>query len=307
MRFPRSVVVAVALFALVGIVAAFAFLDDGRASRSTRGPSEPSEQPVPTPTGPFRFVVLGDFGNGSQAELKVAGAIDDWTDAHPVNALVTTGDNVYESGSPTRFAEAWEGPFGWVSVEGIPVVATLGNHDVETQGGAPVMGLLDMPSRWYTRRIGPVEFIVLDANRPTDPRQLDFLRRAVATSTARWKIAVFHQPAYSCSRHGSTPEVDDLWLPLLAGDGVDLVLNGHDHAYQRFGPIDGTTYVVTGGGGAPLYHEDDCPDGTPEPEAKRVVHHFVTLVVSGSRLRIEALDSRLRSIDEVDLVETKNG
>ena len=307
MRISRSVVAAVALVTLVGVVAAFAFLDDHQAPRPQRGLVDPSEPAVATPTGPFRFVVLGDFGNGSQAELQVAGAIDDWTNAHPVNALVTTGDNVYESGAPSRFAEAWHGPFGWVSIEGIPVVASLGNHDVETQGGAPVMGLLNMPSRWYTRRIGPVEFIVLDANRVMDQGQLEFLRGALASSTARWKVAVFHQPAYSCSRHGSTPDVDDLWLPLLARDGVDLVLNGHDHAYQRFGPLDGTTYVVTGGGGAPLYHEDDCPPGTPEPEAKRVVHHFVTLVVSGSRLRIEAFDSRLRSIDEVDLAEAKQG
>jgi 3',5'-cyclic AMP phosphodiesterase CpdA len=302
MRVPRWVPVGVVLLMLAGIVAAFAFLEDD-ATRSPRGLVEPSEPPVASPTGPFRFVVLGDFGSGSEAELRIAGAIDEWSDAHPVNALVTTGDNVYESGAPAQFAEAWHGPFGWVSAEGITVVATLGNHDIETQGGAPVMGLLDMPSRWYTRRIGPVEFIVLDANRPTDPRQLEFLRNALASSTARWKVAVFHQPAYSCSRHGSTPEVDDHWLPLLARDGVDLVLNGHDHAYQRFGPIEGTTYVVTGGGGAPLYDEDDCPDGTPTPEVKRVVHHFVTLVVSDSRLRIEALDSRLRSIDEVDLAE----
>jgi hypothetical protein len=147
----------------------------------------------------------------------------------------------------------------------------------------------------------------LDANRPTDPAQLDFLRRALITSTAPWRIAVFHQPAYSCSRHGSTPEVDEQWLPLLAGDGVDVVLNGHDHAYQRFGPLDGTTYIVSGGGGAPLYHEDDCPAGTPPPEVTRVVHHFVTLVASDSRLRIEAFDSRLRPIDEVDLAEAKPG
>jgi 3',5'-cyclic AMP phosphodiesterase CpdA len=306
MKIPRPVLVGVALFSLVGVVAAFAFLEND-AARSPRGLTEPSEQPVVPSGGPFRFVVLGDFGNGSPAELKIAGAIDDWADAHPVDALVTTGDNVYESGAPSMFAEAWHGPFGWVSAEGIPVVATLGNHDVETENGGPVMGLLDMPSRWYTRRIGPVEFIVLDANRPTDPAQLDFLRHALASSTARWKIAVFHQPAYSCSRHGSTPDVDEQWLPLLAGDGVDVVLNGHDHAYQRFGPLDGTTYIVSGGGGAPLYHEDDCPDGTPAPEVKLVVHHFVTLVVSDSRLRIEAFDSRLRPIDEVKLAEAKPG
>ena len=49
--------------------------------------------------------------------------------------MVTAGDNVYGEGSPDRFGEAWKRPFGWVRTAGVPVIASLGNHDIETDGG----------------------------------------------------------------------------------------------------------------------------------------------------------------------------
>jgi 3',5'-cyclic AMP phosphodiesterase CpdA len=301
----RTRVIVASVIAVLASAGAFALF---RSDASPRRSEESREPPEPTPTppdGPYRFVALGDFGDGGPAEFKIATAIDDWTDSKPINALISTGDNVYESGAPSEFASAWTGPFGWVDDEHVPVVATLGNHDVETAGGAPVMELLGMPAHWYARRIGPVEFVVLDANRPEDPAQLQFLRETIAGSTARWTVAVFHQPVYSCSLHGSTPAIDAIWLPILRHDGVDLVLNGHDHTYERFGPLNGTTFIVTGGGGAALYDESACPHGTPEPDAHEFVHHFVTLQVSGSTMRVDALDADLHRIDHVVLDEPK--
>jgi 3',5'-cyclic AMP phosphodiesterase CpdA len=265
--------------------------------------SEETHQPS---TAPFRFVVVGDYGEGGTTEAKIASAIDRWTDRNPIDAFVSTGDNVYQSGAPEQFMGAWTVPYGWVSHENTPVIATLGNHDIETDGGHPVMDLLGMSARWYTRRIGPVEFIILDANDPTNADQLRFLNEALAESTSRWKIAVFHQPVYSCSRHGSTPTVDAAWLPLLEKNGVDLVLNGHDHTYQRFGPIEGTTYIVTGGGGAELYYETACPASTPAPDVHETVHNFVTLWVSGSTLRLETLSADGQLIDRVNLSESSS-
>jgi 3',5'-cyclic AMP phosphodiesterase CpdA len=295
-----QVAVAAALV-LCGLLATSALTECGRGPGAEAVPSPNPEPPAVQPTGPFRLVAIGDFGTGGADEGAIAAAVDRWTDRFPINALLTTGDNVYESGNPADFAAAWTGPYGWVGDEHVPVIAALGNHDIETAAGAPVMGLLGMPSAWYARRIGPAQLIVLDANDPTDPDQLAFLRQTLAASTARWEIAIFHQPAYSCSHHGSTPAVDAAWLPLLEGGGVDLVLNGHDHTYERFGPLHGTTYVVTGGGGAPLYPDHVCPPGTPAPRVDRVVHHFVTLTFSGSTLRVEALDPAFHVVDRFSL------
>lgn len=236
-----------------------------------------------------RFTVVGDFGTGGPEEREVAATMRNWEIRNPIDAFVTTGDNVYPKGKPSAFRAAWLQPFGWVDREGISLVASLGNHDIETDGGGPVMDLLSMPAPWYRSRIGPVEFFVLDANRPGDEEQLAFLREALSTSDAPWKVAVFHQPPYSCGRYTGTSDLRALWVPVLKEGGVDLVLNGHDHGYQRFAPIDDITYVVTGGGGASLYGPDPCAAGTPEPVVALRRHHFLAIEATTTRLRLSAV------------------
>ncbi|MEL6346638.1 MAG: hypothetical protein AAFV53_26230 [Myxococcota bacterium] len=76
-----------------------------------------------------------------------------------------------------------------------------------------------------------------------------------------------HQPAYSaCTRHGSNIDVREAWTPIFDRYGVDAVFAGHNHIYERSYPLNGgeavsagqgTTYIVTGGAGAPLYVESD--------------------------------------------------
>lgn len=124
-----------------------------------------------------------------------------------VDVLVTTGDNICPDGLPARAAAARTRPYGWVDRAGVDVLASLGNHDRLTRGGEPTADLLGIPAPWYHRRVGAVDVIVLDASRPTEPAQTDFLRGALAASHAPWQIVVFHEPMLSCARHGSTPEV----------------------------------------------------------------------------------------------------
>jgi calcineurin-like phosphoesterase family protein len=233
---------------------------------------------VPVACSPNRqpsigFVVIGDFGTGSTAEQAVSSAIRSWVHQRAFDALVTVGDNIYPNGSPSEFNSDWERPYGWVEGSHVPVVASLGNHDIHTDGGRPVMDLFGMPNRWYRRQVGPVDFFVLDANDLTADGQMQWLSSALRSSTAAWQVLVFHQPAYSCGKYASKPGVQRHLLPAIQGAGVDLVLNGHDHNYQRFGPINGTTYVVSGGGGASLNPVGDCPEGTPAPVASNDNEH----------------------------------
>jgi hypothetical protein len=101
---------------------------------------------------------------------------------------------------------------------------------------------------------------------------------------------VFHQPAYSCGKHESTPEVQEELLPVIEGRGVDLVVNAHDHNYQRFPSIRGVTYVVSGGGAAPLYEVEDCPAGTPDPVAwNDDVHQFLYLSATPAQIKGQAV------------------
>ena len=206
------------------------------------------------------------------------------------DALITTGDNVYPEGDPSYFEAAWRNPYGWVEGTDLSIVASLGNHDVEEDRGESVMQLLGMPGPWYRRSIEHADLFVVDANRPTDPVQLRWLQRSLERSQAPWKIVVFHQPAYSCAYHDGTPEVVNSLVPILEQEDVDLVLNGHDHDYQRFGPSHGITYVVTGGGGAPLYSLDACPEGAPpRVRGNDDEHHFVSIEGSRTTLRVSAV------------------
>ena len=231
-----------------------------------------------SPTGPLRrttdpgrtteFVVIGDFGTGDAPQYAVAAAIRAWAEDRPVDLLVTTGDNIYERGHPERFDGLWRRPYGWLRPAGIDVVGSLGNHDVRTDAGRPVMRLLGMPGPWYAHRAGPVELFVLDGNRPQDADQLEFLREALERSDATWQVVVIHHPPYSCSaEHGSAADVQAL-IPAMAEGGVDVVLSGHDHLYQRFGPIRGITFVVSGGAGGPWMRRPRVPRAPlPRPRA----------------------------------------
>jgi len=93
----------------------------------------------------------------------------------------------------------------------------------------------------YERRVGPVDVFVLDSNDLEEEGQMEWLSTALASSSAPWQVLVFHHPVYSCGKHGSTPRVQRELLPIVASQGVDLVVNGHDHDYQRFPPVNGTT------------------------------------------------------------------
>ncbi len=234
---------------------------------------------------PYGFVLIGDFGTGDHSEQELASAIRSWVKTRPFDALVTLGDNVYEDGDPSRFAAAWTGPFGWVGRSGVPVIASLGNHDVGTRNGAPEMGLFDMPGRWYERQVGPADFFVIDANDIDQAGQIPWLSMALGSSHTPWQVLVFHQPAYSCGDHGSTPAVKTDLLPTIKGSGTDLVVNGHDHDYQRFAPIGGITYVVSGGGAGSLYPVDRCPKGTPRPVAwNDDVHQFLYISATSTHM-----------------------
>jgi predicted MPP superfamily phosphohydrolase len=86
-------------------------------------------------------------------------------------------------------------------------------------------------------------------------------------------------------------------VPLFRRYGVDLVLSGHDHNYQRFAASHGVTYVVHGGGGQEVYSLRSCPDGYPRRAFARRGHGFLDIVVRPGSLRVKAVNLSGRVID----------
>jgi hypothetical protein len=241
------------------------------------------------------IIAFGDFGVGGETQRSFGAAVRRFEARNPASYLVTLGDNDYTE-DPAAFHANWEASFGWWRRAGIKVAGVLGNHDVRVQGGRYQYDELRMPGRYYRRVIGPVELYLLDSN-DVDDAQTAWLRRTLARSRARWKVAAFHHPAYTCGNYDSHGPVLDRWVPLFERYRVRLVLSGHDHNYQRFAVRRGVRYIVHGGGGRGLYELRSCPSSYPRRMAAREEHGFLYLVVRGNRLTGWAVTPQGRRTD----------
>ncbi|MEO3861404.1 metallophosphoesterase [Acrocarpospora sp. B8E8] len=249
---------------------------------------------VPSDPQQIGFLAIGDFGTGGKAQRRVAAAMKRWASRHRVDAIITTGDNVYPDGRPDKFPAVLTKPYKGLKA---PLWAALGNHDVQAGHAAQQLKTLGLPTPPFAKRLPGVEFLFLDANRD-HAEQAGWLDRQLSAAGPRLRVVVFHQPAWSCSLHSSTPTVDRHWVPILERHRVALVLNGHDHNYQRFISPNGVNYIVTGGGGAGLYPiKYGCP-GLPKRAAARKRHHFVAVQVTGDdTLSVAAIGPKGHTFD----------
>ena len=248
---------------------------------------------------PVAFLAVGDFGIGGLRERKIGHRMQLYEAKRPAQMLVLLGDNDYTH-NPSLFRSNWRASFGWARRSGLRVAGVLGNHDYLVGNGRYELGLLGMPSPYYRRRLGDAQLFFLDSNMVND-RQTHWLETALQSSSARWKIAVFHHPPYTCGGHEGDLHVAQRWVKLFEEYGVQLVLSGHDHNYQRFAARNGVTYVVNGGGGAGLYSLRGCPSSYPTRARSRLEHGFLYFTVSADRLDGYAVDLRGRVSDRFTL------
>jgi len=239
---------------------------------------------APAETG---ILAVGDFGVGGETQRAIGEAMRRFETTHPAQLLVTLGDNDYTR-SPTAFRRNWRASFGWLAAAGVAPAGSLGNHDVEVEGGRYEFELLGMPRAFYRRSLPDVDVFILNSNRVT-ATQTKWLRTRLTASTARWQVVVFHHPPFSCGGHEGNAAVRRTWLPVFERFGADLVLAGHAHNFQRFAAVKGVRYVVHGGGGARLYPLTACPAWYPRRVAGRAARGFLYLLADEQTLRVWAL------------------
>lgn len=202
--------------------------------------------PFPADDRPVvRIAVAGDVGYSGFRGEATGRAIDAIADDDPFDYLLLLGDNVYPGGDPDKLPSTVFGPFAATLDRGTELLAILGNHD-QSHAEAQVAAL-GMAGRWWAVERDGLLLIGLDSNEPDNPEQLAFLEQQLRTTTARWKVVALHHPPYSAGYQGSNEAARDAFSPLFERFGVQLVLSGHEHDYQRSVPIGGVTYVVTGG------------------------------------------------------------
>lgn len=199
----------------------------------------------------------------------------------------------------------------WVDNDGltIPIIPCIGNHETYGDpGGTAYYAQFCLPEneQWYSLDWGPHLHIIslecLDEDDDVAETQTEWLRNDLAAhENYRWKVVIFHTPAYSAGHHGGNSSVKTHWAPLFDNYHVDLVINAHDHHYERTYPIYqnavqpyGTTYVVSGGWGAPL--RDVSSQWWTAYRAKK--SNFTVVDISGDTLHMRAVDRYGETFDE---------
>ena len=275
--------------------------------------------PSAAPDALVSFAVMGDTGTGeAQARAVFAGVR-----ALAPDLVLLCGDCAYSSGTPEQVNANFVAPLAALRAE-TPLYAVLGNHDVITGGGQPLLdALFPVPGstsgteRYQAFTRGGCRFVGLDSTRSLRPgsAQGDWLAAELAANTAPWTFLFLHHTTYSASNHGSSQALQDALVPLVDAHGVDLVFCGHDHDYERTWPLragaavatdqepdyadpGGTVFVVTGGGASLYGAGTEWFTATSES-----VPHYVTVDVAANHLALRALDTDGRVIDTLTIAK----
>jgi tartrate-resistant acid phosphatase type 5 len=206
------------------------------------------------------FAAIGDFGDNSSSEAQVSHLI---SNLNP-DFIISLGDNNYDKGSSTTivqnignyygdFIYNFDAPSEWQCLGNASVAQQNrffpcpGNHDYAgSQELLPYLNYFTLPGNevYYHFSWGPVNFYSLDSNRDIDEQE-QWLEQQLAMNSNSYHVVFFHHPPYSTGDHGNQEFMQ--W----DFDGVDLVLSGHDHIYERHLPLTlpNPVYIVNGLGG----------------------------------------------------------
>ncbi len=266
---------------------------------------------------PFSFLAFGDSGTGSGEQARLAQLM---TQERPALVL-HTGDIVYPSGSfegyQSRYFDVYRN-----LMKRSPFFPAPGNHDYQADGAYSYLTVHDLPvesvpmadqKRYYSYDWGNVHFIALDSNASLSRAangsgaMLSWLENDLRNNRMFWQVAYFHHPPYASGpneRDSLSALARSRIVPILEKYNVPLVMNGHEHSYQRSWPLlggqiveegaAGTVYVTTGGGGVSVYPVFPRPFLAFGESA----HHYVRTDVNGFQMTLRAIRIDGEEIDK---------
>lgn len=254
--------------------------------------------PTADSTKPIRFIALGDSGSGGSDQY----ALRDQMDTVPFDLMLHVGDIAYDSGTIEQFEEHVFDVYADL-FKNIPFFPVAGNHEYETDNAAPYRAVFNLPSyggeNYYSYDYGRVHFAAIDTEQDY-ASQIAWLDQDLAASKAPWKIVYMHKPVYSSGDHKSDMKLRALLEPVVQKHGVQLVLAGHDHDYERMKPQHGVYYFVTGGGGRgtrPVKASDFTAFSSE-------VIEFLYGEVLADKMVLHAIDGTGREFDSVEIPMT---
>ncbi|MBI3414640.1 MAG: metallophosphoesterase family protein [Verrucomicrobia bacterium] len=222
--------------------------------------------PLPGTPQPTRIWALGDPGTRTTNQFAVRNAYYRFTGFRPTDLILLLGDNAYATGTDKEYQGAIFDAYSNV-LRNTVLWPTLGNHDAgsansDTQSGV-YYDIFTLPTRgqagglasgteaYYAFDYANIHFICLDSHdtdRSPTGAMMTWLKHDLASTRQNWIIAFWHHPPYTKGGHNSDNPKDsdgrmkdmrENALPILEAGGVDLVLTGHSHSYERSFLLDG--------------------------------------------------------------------
>jgi len=243
-------------------------------------------QPLPGTPKPMRIWVVGDSGTGRPTQFNVQSSMMDWIKAenHPLDFYIHVGDMAYSRGRDVEFQSRFFDMYD-ATLRNTVCWPAMGNHEGATSKGTngvgPYYDAYVLPTRgeaggvpsgteaYYAFDYGRTHFICLDSHdldrKPTGT-MATWLKADLEQASADWLVAYFHHPPYTKGSHDSDREKQLIEMrryimPILEAGGVDLVLTGHSHIYERSMLMDGAYDTPTVSENAILDDGDGDPKG----------------------------------------------
>jgi hypothetical protein len=235
-----------AVLVFSGLVSEARGQSNSSANQNARATS-PVKLTLPVKDGSVRFLVIGDTGTGSKAQQQLADVMLRHHAVFPYEFVLMLGDNMYGGEKPADFKTKFENVYQELLTRKVTFYATLGNHDESNQRFYENFNMKG--EEFFRFKRGGVAFYSLNSNY-MDKRQLKWLEDELTKDGSEWKIAFFHHPPYSSGgKHGSSTELREIVEPIFLKHGVNVVLAGHEHFYERIKPQKGIYYFISGAGG----------------------------------------------------------
>lgn len=248
------------------------------------------------PGNSFRFAAMGD----TRSQVKKHSAAAKGITEHNPKFSLYSGDlcnkPTYES-----YKSEFLIPNQLELSANVPFINSIGNHEDWSQDTKAFTQAPESNSGeqfYYSFDYGDIHFLVISTEHglSENSAQVKFAKKDLAESKAKWKIAIFHIPAYCGGGHGENKTMQKFTTNVLEPNDVDVVLTGHSHFYQR-NFVNGIYHIVSAGGGAPLYN----PKKKDYTQVQAKVHHFMIWDASPDKLAFKVYDIEGKIIDQLDL------
>ncbi len=320
---PRFLALTWALLTAAGCAAGSAGAE-AHAAETSAGGSVPPTMESATLDDAVTIMGAGDIAD----KLMNAKATGELIRAADPDAVFTTGDNAYPDGAPSDYEEFYEPAWGFFRERTHPVP---GNHDYVTQGAAGYVGFFGEDAvtndvdggLYYAWDVGNGwRAYAVNTEISTSDEQLTWLQNDVEAHPGMHYILYGHRPRYTSGvEHDPSEKICPLWDVLAATGGLEIVLAGHNHQYERFAPMDcdgresedGARSFVVGSGGRQLYdfrepQPEDEDEPQPESEFRNKTDYGVLkLVLSADSYEWEFIASgRGYDLETEEHVDTGN-